>query len=233
MNPYTFTDHIIFCEWNQRGHSIITELRADHATRNTPIVLIASIEAKPTQDDSLFFIQGHVSDETLTRANVARAKTVVILGDERLDISARDARAVLDTLMVESITPEAYTVVELNDESNVRYCKRANADEIIVVNRLGSLLISYAALNHGMSSVFTELLKIGQGNNLYKLPLPYRMVHRRFIEIFIELKQEQESMLLAIQNGVTGPIICNPHAEYRLRECDYLIMIAPKHPNIR
>jgi voltage-gated potassium channel len=58
---------------------------------------------RPVSDDNLFFIQGNVTDETLARANLAQAKTIVILGDDRLDAMTRDAKVVLNTLTAESI----------------------------------------------------------------------------------------------------------------------------------
>jgi len=50
------------------------------------------------------------------------------------------------------------TIVELVDIAQT--CKRAKADEIIVSNELSSMLISQAALNHGITKVIFDILKI-------------------------------------------------------------------------
>jgi len=73
MNAYHLKNHIVLCEWNHRAHTILNEFRADSKTADSPIVLIASIDQKPVNDDKLFFVQGQVNDETLKRANLVEA----------------------------------------------------------------------------------------------------------------------------------------------------------------
>ena len=84
MSNYHFEKHIILCEWNHRAASIIRELRLDPQSTQTPIVLVADIERKPIDSEGLYFIRGHVSDESLNRANLSQASTVIILGDDHL-----------------------------------------------------------------------------------------------------------------------------------------------------
>ena len=147
MSSYNFEEHLILCEWNHRAKTILKELRLDPQTTRTPIVLIADLERKPIDDRNLYFVQGSVTDETLQRANLAQAKTVIILGDDKLPDSQRDSKVILSTLTIESINRDAYTIVELVHEAYVTTCKRANADEIIVSSELSGMLISQAALN--------------------------------------------------------------------------------------
>jgi len=232
MSSYKFENHIILCEWNHRARVILSEFRADPKTADAPIVLIADIERKPIDDENLFFIQGSINDETLKRANLTKARTVVILGDDRLDDTARDAKAVLTTLTVESINPDVYTIVELVDEAHVRHCKRAKADEIIVSSELSSGLISRAALNHGITKVVSELLSARYGNNLYKLPIPTSMIGISFIEVLTEMKQHHHSIVLALQREEEGEVVSNPPVDYRLEQSDYLIVISDKRPQL-
>jgi voltage-gated potassium channel len=232
MSAFTFNQHIILCEWNHRAHTVFTELRADPQTASIPIVLIASIESKPLDDDDLYFVQGDVNDETLKRAGLPTARTVVVLGDDRLDIRARDARVVLATLTIESINPDVYTIVELMDEANVRYCERARADEIIVGSQLSSGLISRAALHHGMSKLISHLFSYGQGDELYKIPVPRTMVGRPFLDVLIEMKRAHQSIVLAVQEERVGPLHSNPPADYLLRDSDYLVLMACDRPQV-
>jgi voltage-gated potassium channel len=232
MTSYNFENHIILCEWNHRTRAILNEFRVDPQTANASIVLIAEIPRKPVDDENLFFIQGSVNDETLNRANLPKASTVVILGDDRLDATARDAKVVLTTLTIESLNPEVYTIVELMDEAHVQHCKRAKADEIIVSSELSSGLISRAALNHGITKVVSELLSAQYGNDLYKLPIPISMIDRPFIEVFMEMKQKHQSIVLALQKGEQGEVISNPPVDYQLEQSDYLIVISDKRPQL-
>jgi len=228
MNSYNFKNHIILCEWNHRAWVIFNEFRKDPQTEHAPIVVIANLEYKPVNDENLFFIQGSVTDETLQRANLAKARTAVILGDDKLDPMTRDDKVVLTTLTVEALNPAVYTIVELVDEANIRHCERANADEIIVTSELNSSLIARTALNHGISRVVSELVRTGHGNDLYKVGVPESVVGRPFIDVFTEFKQQHQCIILAVQKA--GKVVSNPPNDLTLESGDYLMLVAPEKP---
>jgi voltage-gated potassium channel len=232
MNTYHLKNHIILCEWNHRARTILNEFRADSKTADSPIVLIAGIDQKPVNDDKLFFVQGQVNDETLGRANLAQASTVVILGDDHLDATARDAKVVLGALTVESINPDVYTIVELANVTNVKHCERAHADEIVVTSDLGSGLIARAALDHGITQVVSDLLSSHHGEELYKLAIPASMIGRRFIEVMTEMKQRHASIVLAVQKGSEGQVTCNPPSDYLLEKDDHVFVVAAERPEL-
>lgn len=224
MNSYQFENHIIFCEWNYRVRSILHQFRSTPATKNTPIVLISDAERRPIEDRNFFFIRGEVTDETLQRANIQQASTVIILGDERLAPEARDAKVVLSTLTVESLNPHVYTIVELSDQRYLQHCQRANADEIIVRSDLSAMLICQAALNHGISRLFNELLSPAIGNHTYIVPVPAELVGKTVLEVMPLLKAHRNSTLIGIQTP-TGEVLCNPDGNYCLQPQDHLVLI--------
>ncbi|MEM6755111.1 MAG: ion channel [Cyanobacteria bacterium P01_C01_bin.38] len=226
MESHQVENHIIICEWNYRSKLIIQELRKHSKTKKTPIVLIADIERKPIYDEKLFFIKGQVNDETLHKASLDKATTVIILGDEKLDDTSRDAKVILSTLTVESINKNAYTIVELLNESYSSTCKRACADEIIVSSNLNCNLIVSAAINHGISDVVSDILNYEHGSQLYKIPVPKHEIGLCFIDVFIRMKQHKQSIVIAIQQGKEGKVISNPPSNYKLAQNDYLIVIA-------
>lgn len=226
MRSFTFADHIIMCEWNQRAQTIINELRMDRRTETAPIILIAQLETKPVDDDDLYFIQGAVTEENLKRANLEKAKTVVILGDDNLEANARDAKVVLSTLTVETMNPAVYSVVELVNGANVQHCERANANEIIVGSEFSSKLISRATLDHGISKVLSELLSSRYGNDLFKIPVPEKLSGKSFLEVFTELKRTNQSTVLAVQKGGDGEVITNPPEDFVVMKDQHLIVIS-------
>ena len=230
MGERNLENHTILCGWNYRARVILNELSIDTQNQGTSIVLIADIERKPLDEIDFFFIKGQVCDETLHRAHLVKAKTVIILGDDSLEDTARDAKAILSTLTVESINPDAYTIVELVDQAYVKTCKRANANEIIVSSDLSSMLISQAALNHGISKVIYEILRSEDGNQLYKIPVPKSKIGLSFMDVLIYMKQTYQSIVLAVQKGIEGEVISNPPADYKLDNNDYLIIMATEKP---
>jgi len=168
-----------------------------------------------------------VSDETLMAANLREATTVIILGDDKLDYSNRDAKVVLATLTVESLNPDVYTVVELVNESYVATCQRAKADEIIVGSEISSRLMLSAALNHSISLIITELLCYKYGNQLDKIRVPQSEIGQHFIDVLLHMKQNHHSIVVGIQQGEKGLLLSNPDSNYRLQANDFLIVIRP------
>ncbi|CAM2009451.1 potassium channel family protein [Acanthopleuribacter pedis] len=232
MGTIQFDDHIVLCGWNRRANFIYQELRKDPTTSETPIVIIDELENKPLDDADLYLIRGELDEDTFARANIAGARTAIVMGDDTLPVSARDAAVVLTTLTIESMNPDVYTIVELSDERNVQHCERANANEIIVHSELSSSLIARAALNHGISTVISELLAYDRGNELYKLPIPASMVGKSFNEIFYDLKKNHHSIAVAVQRGDGGKVFSNPDDGFTLESKDFLMLIAPKRPKL-
>lgn len=226
MYASTVENHIIICEWNHRTRAIIKELRADIQTHSIPLILIADIEEKPIDDANLFFIRGTVNEETLKNANLQKARTVVVLGDDAVDTTARDAKVVLSTLTIESMNPDVYTVVELVDKANEQHCLRANADEIIIGSELSSHLIASAASNHGISKVISELLSSRYGNEFYSMQVPKEMIDLKFIDVFIAMKTQSNTTVLGIQEASTGEYISNPDIDYCVSQEDKLLVIS-------
>ena len=186
---------------------------------------LAETKSKPLDADDLYFLQGSVTEETLPRANLQEAGTVVILGNDTLSPDSRDARVVLAVLTIESLNPDAYTIVELVDEANVKHCERARADEIIVGSEFSSRLISRAAVDHGITKLLSELLSLQVGNDLSKIPLPEEMAGKSFIDIFSEFKRNANYTVLAVQRGELGEVFSNPPADFVLAGGDNLIVI--------
>ncbi|HIQ36587.1 MAG TPA: potassium channel protein [Desulfocapsa sulfexigens] len=219
-------NHIIICEWNHRTRAVIKELRADAQTSNTRLVLIADIEEKPIDDNNLFFVRGTVNEETLEKANLQKARTVVVLGDDSVETTARDAKVVLSTLTIESINPDVYTVVELVDKANEQYCLRANADEIIIGSEMSSHLIASAASDHGISKVISELLSSRYGNDFYSMSVPEELIGMKFIDVLVAMKAQSNAIVLGVQKGSTGEFISNPDVDYLVSQEDNLLVIS-------
>lgn len=232
MKKTHLEDHVILCEWNHRSRAVLRELRHDPKTDKTPVVLIADIEQKPTEDTLLTFISGGVNEETLEKANIKKAATVVILGDDSLDPTARDAKVVLTTLTIESINPDAYTIVEIVDKINEQHCRRANADEIIIGSELSSHLLATAAIDHGLSTIVSELISARYGNDLFSVYAPQSYQGKNYLEVMVDLKKKHQATLLGIQKSRGGELLANPDPDYTIEEKDYLVLIATKRPRL-
>ena len=228
MGSYDLEGHIILCEWNDRTKEILKDLRADARAATAPIVLVAEIDAKPVVDEHLYFVRGGLTEENLKRASIETAATVVIVGDRSLDYGARDAKAVLSVLTIESLNPDVYSIVELASEENVRHCERAHADEIIVGAEFSSRVISTATLDHGISTVLRELLSAQVGHDLITVPVPEGFGGRCFLDVFCDLKREQGMVALAILRHGGGAVETNPESETVVGSDDRLVVVSAR-----
>ena len=228
MSSYDLEGHIILCEWNDRTKEILKDLRADARAAKAPIVLVADIDAKPVVDEHLHFVRGDLTEETLKRAGIEKAATVVIVGDRSLDYGARDAKAVLSVLTIESLNPDIYSIIELASEENVRHCERAHADEIIVGAEFSSRVISTATLDHGISTVLRELLSAQVGHDLITVPVSEELGGRRFFDVFCDLKREHGMIALAILRHGGGDVETNPESDTVVDRDDRLVVVSAR-----
>ena len=232
MDDCDLEGHIILCGWNYRTQEILNDLRADSRSAANAIALVANLEANPAGDDEhLRFVRGTGTEDDLKRAGIEKAKTVVLVGDRSQDHRARDAKAVLTVLTIKDLNPSAYVIVELAGEENLRHCKRAKADEIIVGADLCSRVISTAILDHGISEVLHELLSAQVGHDLMTYVVPANDGDKAFIKVFSDLKRNKGMIALAIMRAGKESIVTNPDAEYPVKAGDQLVVISPRARN--
>ena len=228
LHTLELDDHIVLCEWNGRAQDILGELRSDPRCYDTPVVIIADLDTTPVDAAHVHFVKGVVDETTLLRAGIQAARTVVVLGNDALLPTTRDAQVVLSTLTIESLNPAVYTIVELMSEANVAHCRRAQADEVIVASEVSSHLIASSALDHGISNVVSELLSARSGSDLKKTPVPADLIGEPFIEVLTRLKRRDGTLVLAVQRGDRGQVFTNPASSFRLERGDKLVLVSPR-----
>ena len=206
-------------------------MRADRKVKDKAMVLIADLPEKPLEDANTFFISGEVNAETLKKANISEASAVLIISDDRLDSYARDAKAVFNTLTIRTVREDVYICAEISDAKNMKHCKMAGANEIIVIGELSSNLLVQAALDHGITQIVTELVSNRYGNSLYKMKPPEKLVGRPFIEALSALKKEHNAIPVAIASDEASHFLSNPPVGYLIQSEDYLVIISEERPH--
>ena len=225
-------EHFIICEWSLKTKDIVEELRADAKAQDRSIVLIADIQEKPMEDDKMFFVRGEVNDETLEKANLQGARVVMVLANHNVDSGSRDARTILNILSIRTLNTDIYICAEIEDTKNTDHCKRAGANEIIVIGKLSSNLLVQAALDHGITQIISELVTNRFGCELYKMKPPQNLVGRPFVEVLTFLKKEHNSIVLAVESPDNKKFISNPPKDYVIQPEDQLVIVANERPNL-
>ena len=146
-------DHTIICGWNQHTEDVLQGLTTFGTRQDAPIVLINELSVDEIEalrlkysKYHLKFLRGNfVHEDVLIRANVTKAKFVLIMADQSGGQARErtDERTTLSALTVKAMAPNVKIVVELLDGENRPHLRRANVDEVIVRGEhIGSLLAS-------------------------------------------------------------------------------------------
>jgi voltage-gated potassium channel len=141
------------------------------------IVVVDHAEKLPLDDDRLHFVSGNPADEeVLLKANIIEAKSVAIFSDDRNDLAEySDGKTLLTASRVEHISKKyernIYTIVEVKKDNHITLFEHANVDEFILSNDSVSRLIAQAAINHGSSKLFNQMLSNTDGENIYEIPV--------------------------------------------------------------
>lgn len=231
MNFEDMEDHVIICGWSTKTEIIIAEYRASQAYRDTPIVVITQMELEQisipkTLGGQVYFIHDDFTKiSALTRAGIEHAKTCIILSDTsggRTEQDA-DARAILAALTVEKINKDVYSCAELVNRSYSTHLELGHVNDYVVSGEYSAYMLAQAAMNRGLMGVLGELLTYQHGNEFYRCPIPKNWHGRSFHEMLMELKQHQDSILVAVQ-PVGGKMIVNPR-EHTFCEGDEVVVI--------
>ncbi len=248
MPGYDLKNHVVICNWNDKGVPIIRELHAPIVQEKRPVVVVSrSGEAAelPEQDDAaefkdVYLVKGDPASEiVLKRANVASAFSVIVLADPA-ERDLADAKSILIAMAIRSICTAAgaaktHVCVENVSPENLEHLRRAGADEVVSASDFAMMLLSQAALSHGLSEVYRNLLTISsESNEVYILPVPKEAVGKSFAELGALMLENRDPDNPAILIGaVTADgMVVNPRQGQftRFSEGDKAVVIAFEQP---
>jgi voltage-gated potassium channel len=241
-------DHIVICNWNEKGLAIIREAHAAIIEDRRPIVIISesadSIQLPDDEDapefEDVYLVQGDPTNQViLKRAGVHRAYSAIILVQaEEQDIA--DSKSILICMAIKGIcaeqsTEKTYITVEGVATRYIDHLRKVGADEIISANDFTTLLLSQSALVHGLSDVYRNLLTVSEETNeIYLVPVTDEFVGRTFTELGVQILENRrdENPVVLIGVKTDGMIYVNPrsHEFERLKSGDEAIVIAFERP---
>lgn len=248
MPKYDLKDHIVVCNWNDKGLPLIKEVHAEIIKHKRPIVIISEHGDTihfPENDDApefedIYVINGDPANEiTLKRANVQKAFTAVVLADPSQGELA-DAKSILITMGIRSICEElglekTYTAVEGLSPQNIEHLRRAGANEIISASDFSTLLLAQTSLVHGLSKVYRNLLTISEETNeIYLIKVPKEYIGKKFSELGANIYSNRDKnnpvILIGVKSG--SQVLLNPKPSDfdSFNEGDEVVVIAFERP---
>ena len=235
MGTYKGSDHLLICGWSPKGSEIIREIRAKEVEDPRDVVILVDMEGVPYEGEGIVFIRGNTSnDADLRRAGVEHVSTVIVLADHTntsADADDLDARALLTTLAVESINPQAYTCVEVVKSENRQHFERTRADELVVSAELTGALLAASARTHGLTAVIADLLTHPEGQELYRVPVPPELVNQSVRFALEQMKDVHDSLLVGVFTD--GQCAVNPPSDTLIAAGSELLVVRERPIDVR
>jgi voltage-gated potassium channel len=173
-----------------------------------PIVLVNeldkdavdSIQYKYRERD-IHFIRGNfVKEDVLARANIIRAKAVIMLADISHGhlLEKADERTIFGAMAIKSMAPKVRICAELINQENKEYLLRANVDEIVIRGESNGSLLASASIEPGFLSMIKSLIDNEDDNKLWGVEIPSKYVERPCRELSQYFKERWQGLLIAL-----------------------------------
>ena len=207
VNDFGIEDHIIICNWTKKSDLLVKELHNPSVEKKRPIIIITENpqDVPDFEEDETYrgimIVKGNPSNEdSLKRAGIESASTIIILADERLaDIA--DTKTIMTAIAIDHISPDIHVVAEVLSSNNLPFLAYTFVNEIICLELLTERLLAQSCLTPGVSFIFSDLLtQSSDTNEIYVEDIPADYIGRTFQELrkAIVSLDEQDIILIGL-----------------------------------
>lgn len=238
-NDFGVEDHIIICNWTKKSDLLVKELHNPSVEKKRPIIVITENpqDVPDFEEDETYrgimIVKGNPSNEdSLKRAGIESAATIIILADERLADTA-DTKTIMTTIAIDHIVPDIHVVAEVLSSSNLPFFAYTFVNEIICLELLTERLLAQSCLTPGVSFIFADLLtQSSDTNEIYVEDIPTHYIGRTFQELRKAIVSLDEQDIILIGLGSTtektdseGEIMVDHHGNSIMEK---VLIINPK-----
>ncbi|MEN3109845.1 NAD-binding protein [Uliginosibacterium paludis] len=149
LKMHRLENHIVIAGWNLKGKQIITTLRSDPAHHATPILIMADLDQKPSDDPLCYFTRTALPmrEDAIEKACLSKARTVVLLANYAERQNA-DALTAVNCMLARRFCPDASIITELLDPAQRFYLETAGANAIVGIGEVGGFLLGEAVIGN-------------------------------------------------------------------------------------
>ena len=238
-NDFGVEDHIIICNWTNKSDLLVKELHDPSIEQRRPIIIITDHpqDVPDFEEDETYrgimIVKGNPSNEdSLKRAGLENAATVIILADEKL-ADVADTKTIMTAIAIDHITPDVHVVAEILSSSNLPFLDYTFVNEIICLELLTERLLAQSCLTPGVSFIFAELLTQSRDTNeIYVEDIPADYIGKTFQELRKAIVSIEKQDIILIGLGSTsektnksGEIILDHHGNPVMEK---ILIINPK-----
>jgi voltage-gated potassium channel len=196
-------DHVVVLGYTAgRTDRMLAELAVEPGTRIALCAWDDVVQNPVPEQRAVSFVRGDLTHvDVMTRAGVARARTVVIDGRD-------DNETLAIAVAVEHANPGVHTVAALRDlgrRENLRYVNPG----IACVQWHMPTLITEEAADPGLTEVYNDLMSSGGHGNTYSVRLPPGRGFASFGDCQVHLGRTFGATVLAVRTGA-GLVVSPP-----------------------
>ena len=207
LHPIKVRDHIIVCGWYHKMENLLNALlNVEYEDKDYEVVLINEEQEDKMQSlkdqfgyTRLKYIRGDFAREaTLKKAQLESARAVIILPTELPTGGISDEKTVLATLTIKNMNADVQVVAYVHSWASIMHVRRANADEVVLVDNFGSFILAAHILNPGIPEVAEELLDSYSAHRFQRVKIPREFVGRPFEDLFQHHRKESGWMTVGL-----------------------------------
>lgn len=206
LEKIKYSDHYIICGWNDLADELLESLLKQDVEEETPIILVNELSEEEIDAwrgklnaAHLGFVRGdYTQDAILAKANVAKAKAVLLLPNLIRSTKAEaDEKTALATYSIKALAPKTKVYAYILDAENKTKVKRAKADGIIVADEFGPFMGASQLFNPGIPAFLSEMLDTDQ-RRLTTKPIPDHAIGKPYSELYLEAYSEFGMTLMGV-----------------------------------
>lgn len=220
---YKGSDHIIIVGWNERTRKLIEKVTA--MNKQTEIVLIDnSLPRLPYQEFPVHFVHGDASeDETLLKAKVDAAKSILVTANTSKKEKLADHHTVLTTVAIRGNNKKVPITAEILSDKQLDNALRAGATTIVRPNDLLSSLLYHQLFFAQTNNSMDLVSKLLENQQSIKQTLPTSLEDKAY-RIGVNQFLEGHQLLLGVIRNDKWTL--NPPPDFELKSGDAVITLA-------
>ena len=154
-------DHVVVCGYGTKGRSAVRALRQRDIAPDQIVVVETDPDAiRQAASDGLVTVQGSsTSDAVMREAEVGKARAVIVA-------VSQDDTAVLTTLTIRQLAPDATVVAAVRESENADLLTQSGADSVITSSDAAGRLLGLATDSPRAVAVVEDLIAVGTGLDL-------------------------------------------------------------------
>lgn len=200
-------NHLILCGWNQDGENILEAFENLEQGKSGNMALINELKEEEIRhlknrfkSLNIQFVAGDFTQEDiLVKANLSKADTVIIIPNRsKNDLVSADERTIFATLTIKSLAPNVKVVAYISDRNNLTHIKRANADEVIVGDDLGTAMLVSHVMSPGVPQAVNRLLNSNSKSRIRRMDIPPEFVGLDYNKLFDHFRREKGWILIGV-----------------------------------